>query len=369
MSEARALLEAARDKMSFLLSVIRSGELLSESEEAEVRSVLDAIRRADRPEARVAVGESRTEVVQRMQREGGGPVTAVMVSHAGEVPEFPTTKNGISMLVNAEWHAPQCKVNRTRQYMDCDCSLSRAIAATEQEAIRRADRPEARVAEGLLAEMVGDYHQTGSIRDHVDPGAAGWDVNKDWRICEDSLCVATRDVLANLPAPRPQEPLCLCGEPRVAGVHEDDDLDLHAYTPRPPEPDRTASPTHPEPCADPDHTSDADRPEARVAEGLTVERCAGYDLSDRPDLAPNIVCTLPAGHTGYHLPAPRPPEPDRTAALVEAARMLEYLWSAENLNGAVVSDYFYDDDPLTEDVPRVIAAARAALAATPDEAP
>jgi hypothetical protein len=113
----------------------------------------------------------------------------------------------------------------------------------------------------------------------------------------------------------------------------------------------------------------ADRPEARVAEGLTVERCAGYDLSDRPDLAPNIVCTLPAGHTGYHLPAPRPPEPDRTAALVEAARMLEYLWSAENLNGAVVSDYFYDDDPLTEDVPRVIAAARAALAATPDEAP
>jgi hypothetical protein len=57
----------------------------------------------------------------------------------------------------------------------------------------------------------------------------------------------------------------------------------------------------------------ADRPEARVAEGLTVERCAGYDLSDRPDLAPNIVCTLPAGHTGYHLPAPRVAEPDRTA--------------------------------------------------------
>lgn len=31
------------------------------------------------------------------------------------------------------------------------------------------------------------------------------------------------------------------------------------------------------------------------------ERCAGYDLSDRPDLAPNIVCTLPAGHGGFHI--------------------------------------------------------------------
>jgi hypothetical protein len=53
--------------------------------------------------------------------------------------QFPTTENGISMLVNAEWHADQCKVNRTRKYMDCDCSLSRAIAAVESEAVSRSE--------------------------------------------------------------------------------------------------------------------------------------------------------------------------------------------------------------------------------------
>jgi hypothetical protein len=68
--------------------------------------------------------------------------------------EFPTTENGISMLVNAEWHAPQCNVNRTRQYMDCDCSLSRAIAATEQEAIRRAEERPA-VRDQVTTENVG----------------------------------------------------------------------------------------------------------------------------------------------------------------------------------------------------------------------
>jgi hypothetical protein len=174
MSEARALLEAA---LEGTIGVHRRLGVTYADMFAATKEGAELIRRADRPEARVAVGESRTEVVQRMQREGGGPVTAVMVSHAGEVPEFPTTKNGISMLVNAEWHAPQCKVNRTRQYMDCDCSLSRAIAATEQEAIRRADRPEARVA-------VGSDHATNDCwkqRGHAGP-------------CLD------------LPAPRPPEP-------------------------------------------------------------------------------------------------------------------------------------------------------------------
>jgi hypothetical protein len=72
--------------------------------------------------------------------------------------EFPTTENGISMLVNAEWHADQCRVNETRKYMDCDCSLSRAIAATEQEAIRRAEEgPAVSEARADLLVFLSDY--------------------------------------------------------------------------------------------------------------------------------------------------------------------------------------------------------------------
>jgi hypothetical protein len=183
--------------------------------------------------------------------------------------------------------------------MDCDCSLSRAIAATEQEAIRRADRPEARVAEGLLAEMVGDYHQTGSIRDHVDPGAAGWDVNKDWRICEDSLCVATRDVLANLPAPRPPEPM------------DDDCPDQCSRWPG---------------CGHTERDFNPDRPEARVAVEGHAAWLALTSLHIRASF-PDDICwidhekwpcrTIKAFETALANPAPRPPEPDRTAALVE----------------------------------------------------
>jgi hypothetical protein len=51
------------------------------------------------------------------------------------------------------------------------------------------------------------------------------------------------------------------------------------------------------------------------------------------------------------------------AALEEAARMLGYLWTAENYNGSKVCEMFYDDDPLTVDVPRILAA----LAPTPPE--
>lgn len=48
-------------------------------------------------------------------------------------------------------------------------------------------------------------------------------------------------------------------------------------------------------------------------------------------------------------------------ALRETVEMLEYLWAAEDYNGSIVHDMFYDDDPLNEDVPKVIAAARRAL--------
>ncbi len=50
------------------------------------------------------------------------------------------------------------------------------------------------------------------------------------------------------------------------------------------------------------------------------------------------------------------------AALGETTRMLAYLWDAEDFNGTAVKDTFYDDDPLNEDVPKCIDAARAALA-------
>jgi hypothetical protein len=48
--------------------------------------------------------------------------------------------------------------------------------------------------------------------------------------------------------------------------------------------------------------------------------------------------------------------------------MLAYLWDAEDFTGTTVKDTFYDDDPLNEDVPKCIDAARAALAAAPPEA-
>jgi hypothetical protein len=55
-------------------------------------------------------------------------------------------------------------------------------------------------------------------------------------------------------------------------------------------------------------------------------------------------------------------------ALDETTRMLAYLWDAENHHGIAVNETFYDDDPLNEDVPKCIEAARAALAAAPPEA-
>jgi hypothetical protein len=77
----------------------------------------------------------------------------------------------------------------------------------------------------------------------------------------------------------------------------------------------------------------ADRPEARVAvEGLTVEMLA--DALDAAG-APRGTCEISSGHYIYppqsrtvaesilaNLPAPRPPEPDRTAALVTEFRAL-----------------------------------------------
>lgn len=47
------------------------------------------------------------------------------------------------------------------------------------------------------------------------------------------------------------------------------------------------------------------------------------------------------------------------AALDETTRMLDYLWTAEGLAGVPVAASFATTDPLHEDVPKVIAKARA----------
>lgn len=94
-----------------------------------------------------------------------------------------------------------------------------AIEAAARAAAERSLVERVAELEGLLLEMVGDYHQTGSIRDHVDPGASGWDVNKDWRICEDMLCAAARVLLATGSAVSPS--VTATGAVGHAHIHPD----------------------------------------------------------------------------------------------------------------------------------------------------
>jgi len=71
----------------------------------------------------------------------------------------------------------------------------------------------------------------------------------------------------------------------------------------------------------------ADRPEARVAEGLTVEALAkalhttglntiGKTAGSHGKFTDRCICNSDAAAILANLPAPRPPEPDRTAALL-----------------------------------------------------
>jgi hypothetical protein len=109
----------------------------------------------------------------------------------------------------------------------------------------------------------------------------------------------------------------------------------------------------------------ADRPEPRVAlEGLTVEMLAkALPIAAMRVGSPWPVFTLPIRCAEAvlaelrALPAPRPPEPDRTAALVEAAEgvVLSYHGSAGDDCGGCFVDELRD--------------ALRALAPTPDEAP
>ena len=82
---------------------------------------------------------------------------------------------------------------------DCDYDVIHCeVCGGTYDAPHQPTPPTAREVklEWLLVEMVSDYHQTGLIRDHADPNAKSWEVNKDWRICDDQLCVAARELLA-----------------------------------------------------------------------------------------------------------------------------------------------------------------------------
>lgn len=85
-----------------------------------------------------------------------------------------------------------------RAVTECEYDVIQCdVCGGSYDAPHQPPKPSTREAQmaTLLSWMVHDYHQTGFIRDHVDPNAKGWEVNRDWRICEDSLCVATRDIL------------------------------------------------------------------------------------------------------------------------------------------------------------------------------
>jgi hypothetical protein len=351
MSEARALLEAIKSDIG------RCTDCWSADAEfcgAHTASGA-AIRRADRPEARVAEGLDYRALYDGRVREwlavtaylgteadsAGELIAAIDARCRADRPEARVAEGlcafGACGAERVSWQHLPCSRSEPDPCpepcpaMDSGCHpFLPAPRPPEPDH----DRPEARVAEGLLAEMVGDYHQTGSIRDHVDPGAAGWDVNKDWRICEDSLCVATRDVLANLPAPRPPEP----DRPEARVAVEGDTLggwmlyasDLsnallamgHHATARHQSPNEYdaesglacsireclaetvealdfAGPTFPLPAPRPPE------PESRTEAVRRMQREGGGPVT--------AVMVSRADE------APRPPEPDRTAALVEKA--------------------------------------------------
>jgi hypothetical protein len=160
------------------------------------------------------------------------------------------------------------------------------------EDFRRADRPEARVAvEGLTVEMLAK-----AICEAAHPAPSS---EPPWSPCP-SHEVLARKAFANLPAPRPSEP------DRTAALVEE----RHAALGHPPQGSRIA-------CGCVAAVSAAlrraDRPEARVAtaaDGICDCGAAHRWDVDRQEFVPT------------HTTAPRPPEPDRTAALVTEFRAL-----------------------------------------------
>jgi hypothetical protein len=199
------------------------------------------------------------------------------------------------------------------------------IAATPSgaELIRRADRPEPRVAlEGLTVEMLAKALPIAAMR-----------VGSPWPVftlpirCAEAVLAELRA----LPAPRPPEPGCAkCGEPASNLVHT-----LHGRL-------KTLS-THPFAPRQPEHGPDGN-------EGYC--RCGSF-----------------VGHDGWseHLPAPRP---DRTAALDEErlANALRIAVDADQHTDLVYSGVV-SVEAHRESFARRVAKAYAALAPTPDEAP
>jgi hypothetical protein len=129
----------------------------------------------------------------------------------------------------------------------------------------------------------------------------------------------------------------------------------------------------------------ADRPEARVAvEGLTVEMLAKAICeaahpapSSEPPWSPCPSHEVLARKAFANLPAPRPSEPDRTAALVEVANLLRRHTHNEtsvishrcgNVNDCLLCRALVKAGVLTlDDIGSTTR--EAILAPTPDEAP
>jgi ferredoxin len=215
------------------------------------------------------------------------------------------------------------------------------------EDFRRADRPEARVAvEGLTVEMLAK-----AICEAAHPAPSS---EPPWSPCP-SHEVLARKAFANLPAPRPSEP------DRTAALVEE----RHAALGHPPQGSRIA-------CGCVAAVSAAlrraDRPEARVAtaaDGICDCGAAHRWDVDRQEFVPT------------HTTAPRPSEPDRTAALVEVANLLRRHTHNEtsvishrcgNVNDCLLCRALVKAGVLTlDDIGSTTR--EAILAPTPDEAP
>jgi hypothetical protein len=209
MSEARAMLEAALNECNLMPAVSldaegwpvmsddddRTMQLVSTKMLASTPSGAELIRRADRPEARVEVEgtdweavaqtlavrfrmtddefnkvqdefpaprppepESRTEAVRRMQREGGGPVTAVMVSRADEAPRPPEPDRTAALVAALNLfgqHTDDCATWHQWGKVEpkCDCGLSAALAPTPDEAPPEPDRTAALIEKAMQDDM------------------------------------------------------------------------------------------------------------------------------------------------------------------------------------------------------------------------
>jgi hypothetical protein len=248
------------------------------------------------------------------------------------------------------------------------------------ELIRRADRPEARVAvEGLTVEMLAD------ALDAAGAPRGTCEISSGHYIYPPQSRTVAESILANLPAPRPPEPWKPSTVPFEA--HEDDSYGqcvvCRVYVPhtdgeylKEPFPCPTVRLDRP-----PEPLDDLAMQEALLEARTERDRLTAENERLRADLAtfteePGVLARVGAEHTTYWynqtrlLDAKLEAMTDRTAALVErlAARQCEasawYDLPDDGVSRCMDPEY-------NEEEPAICAPceARAALAATPEPAP